>query len=406
MRGTENNATMGKSSLMTERVVVVGAGQAGFQLAASLRQKGFAGEILLVGDETAPPYQRPPLSKAYLKEGIEERLHLRNSSFYQDNDISLVCGRRVTAIDRSAKRVTLDDGQILEWDRLVLATGTRIFMPPISGVDLPGVYALRSIDDARRLRSEMASMRRAVVIGGGFIGLEFAAVARDAGIEVSIVESAGRLMARAISPEMAAILQAFHTEHGVSINLNSFAASIEGDGRACGVSLKDGRFLPADGVILATGVLPNVELAEMAGLPVQNGIVTDRYMTTADPSVYAAGDCASFPDPFGSSLIRLESVQAAVDHGRCLADVIMGNPVPYAAAPWFWSDQGKYKLQIAGLAASGDTARMTQTANGGHVVVRLRDGMVTAVETLNAPAVHMAARKQLANGPSPDTAAT
>lgn len=392
--------------MMTEHVVVVGAGQAGFQLAASLRQKSFAGEISIIGDESAPPYQRPPLSKAYLKEGVEERLHLRKASFYPDSGITLSTGRRVTAIDRGAKRITLADGQSLNWDRLVLATGTRIFLPPIEGVNLPGVHSLRSIDDARRLRSEMATMRRAVVIGGGFIGMEFAAVAREAGIEVSIIESAGRLMARAISPQMSAVLQDIHSEKGVVIHLNSFAASInaQADGRVCGVSLKDGRFLPADCVVLATGVVPNIELAEAAGLRIQNGIVTDRFMTTEDPQIHAIGDCASFPDPFGTSLIRLESVQAAADHGRCLADVIMGQPAPYAALPWFWSDQGKYKLQIAGLAAANDDARLTQTANGGHVVVRTRDGMVTAVETLNAPAVHMAARKQLAAGPAPDVA--
>ncbi|MHC2331632.1 NAD(P)/FAD-dependent oxidoreductase [Bradyrhizobium sp. USDA 4454] len=391
---------------MSEHVLVVGTGQAGFQLAASLRQKGFAGEITLVGDEASPPYQRPPLSKAYLKEGCEERLHLRNLPFYSENRISLLCGRRVTALNRRAKRITLDDGQYLDWDRLVLATGTRIASPPIAGVNLPGVHGLRSIDDARRLRDEMATMRRAVVIGGGFIGLEFAAVAREAGIEVSIIESAGRLMARAISPQMSTIVQAIHSEQGVSIFLNSFAASVEAqaDGRVRGVSLSDGRFLPADGVILATGVVPNTELAEAAELRVHNGIVTDCYLTTEDPMIHAVGDCAAFPDPFGLSLIRLESVQAAVDHGRCVADVIMGRPSPYAALPWFWSDQGRYKLQIAGLAAPDDAARLTQTENGGQVVVRSRNGLVTAVETLNAPGVHMSARKLLAAGPSRDIA--
>ncbi len=389
-----------------ERLLVVGAGQAGFQLAASLRQKGFAGEITLIGDETSPPYQRPPLSKAYLKEGHEERLHLRSGSFYQENRISLLCGRRVNSLDRRAREIRLDDGRNLEWDRLVLATGTRVASPPIEGLDLPGVHALRSIDDARRLRSEMSTMRRAVVIGGGFIGLEFAAVAREAGIDVSIVESAGRLLARAVSPQMSAIMQAYHSEQGVSIFLNSFAASVraQADGRPCGVSLSDGRFLPADGVVLATGVVPNTELAEAAGLAVHNGIVTDRYLTTEDPNIHAVGDCAAFPDPFGTTRIRLESVQAAVDHGRCLAEVIMGRPSPYAALPWFWSDQGSYKLQIAGLAAPDDAALPSKTAKGGQVVVRSRNGLVTAVETLNAPAAHMAARKLLANGPSRDIA--
>ncbi|WP_320109743.1 NAD(P)/FAD-dependent oxidoreductase [Rhodopseudomonas sp. P2A-2r] len=341
-----------------------------------------------------------------MKEGNEERLYLRNLSFYHENRISLLRERRVTALDRREKRITLDDGRHLDWDILVLATGTRIASPPIKGVSLPGVHALRSIEDARRLRSEMATMRRAVVIGGGFIGLEFAAVAREAGIEVSIVESAGRLMARAISPQMSTIVQQIHCEHGVSIFLNRFAASVDAqsDGRVCGVSLSDGCFLPADCVILATGVIPNTELAEAAGLSVRNGIVTDRYLTTADPTIHAVGDCAAFPDPFGPTLIRLESVQAAVDHGRCLAEVIVGRPAPYAALPWFWSDQGKYKLQIAGLAAPDDTARLTQTEKGGQVVVRSRNGLVTAVETLNAPAVHMSARKLLADGPARDIA--
>lgn len=389
-----------------ERVLVVGAGQAGFQLAACLRQKGFAGKITLIGDEASPPYQRPPLSKAYLKEGSEERLHLRSASFYQENRISLLCGQHVRSLDRRARQVKLDDGQNLDWDRLVLATGTRVALPQIDGLNLPGVYTLRSIDDARRLRGEMATMRRAVVIGGGFIGLEFAAVAREVGIEVSIVESAGRLLARAVSPQMSAIVQAYHSELGVSIFLNSFAASVraQADGRVCGVLLSDGRFLPAGAVVMATGVVPNTELAEAAGLAVHNGIITDRYLTTEDPNIHAVGDCAAFPDPFGPSHIRLESVQAAVDHGRCLAEVIMGRPSPYAALPWFWSDQGKYKLQIAGLAAPDDVALPSQTASGGQVVVRSRNGLVTAVETVNAPAAHMSARKLLATGPTRDLA--
>ena len=389
-----------------ERVLVVGAGQAGLQLAASLRQKGFAGEITLIGDEASPPYQRPPLSKAYLKEGREESLHLRGPSFYQDNQIDLRCGHRVQSVDRATRQVRLDDGRILDWDRLVLATGTRVALPPIDGLALPGVYTLRSIKDARRLRDDMASMRCVVVIGGGFIGLEFAAVAREAGIDVSVVESAGRLLARAVSPQMSAIVQAYHSQNGAEIFLNSLASSVKAgaDGRVCGVSLSDGRFLPADSVILATGVIPNSELAQAAGLAVHNGIVTDRYLTTEDPNIHAVGDCASFPHPFGASRIRLESVQAAVDHGRCLAEAIMGRPAPYAALPWFWSDQGKYKLQIAGLAAPDDEAVLLETASGGQIVVRSRHGLVTAVETVNAPAAHMSARRLLANGPARDPA--
>lgn len=388
---------------MAGHVLVVGAGQAGFQLAASLRQKGFDGDITLIGDETAPPYQRPPLSKAYLDDGREERLHLRGAAFYDDNRISLMTGRRVVAIDRAARQVRLDDDSLVSWDRLVLATGTRVARPPVAGLDLPGVHVLRSLEDAQRLRAAMTGMRRTVVIGGGFIGLEFAAVARKAGIEVTVVEGGSRLMARAVSPEMSAIFHRFHSESGASILLNSLAGSVDAgmNGEITGVTLVDGRFLPADSVILAAGVVPNTELAASAGLEVCNGILTDPLMTTADPQIHAIGDCAAFPDPFGTSHIRLESVQAAIDHARCLADAILGQPSPYAALPWFWSDQGRLKLQIAGLAAHDDGALLSQTEKGGQVVLRLRRDQITAVETVNAAAVHMAARKQLAAGPIP-----
>ncbi|WP_134725606.1 NAD(P)/FAD-dependent oxidoreductase [Paracoccus luteus] len=378
-----------------DRVVIVGAGQAGLSVAASLRADGFAGAITLIGDEPGLPYQRPPLSKAFMKDGDATRLALKPESFFALADVAYRPDAIVAAIDPAAAVAVLASGERVGFDHLVLATGARNQRPPVPGLDLAGVHELRGLADATRLRAAMADARRAVVIGGGFIGLEFAAVAAEAGLAVTVVEAADRLMARAVTPALSARFLDFHRASGVDVRLSALGRGITGGGRAQGVELADGTTLPADLVLVATGVRPNTELAEAAGLAVANGIVVDEHLRTADPRIFAIGDCANFP--LGGIATRLESVQAATDHARHVARAIMGaDQPPYGALPWFWSDQGPLKLQIAGLSAGfDDTAALTDATGAVDTVLAYRGDRLIAVETVNQPGRHMAARKLL-----------
>ena len=328
--------------------MIAGAGHAGFQLAASLRQHGFSAPIRLINDEAHLPYQRPPLSKAYLKgEGRPDSLMFRPDKFYRDQNIELI-GDRAVAIDRGARQVLLASGSSLAYGHLVLATGARNRLLDIPNANLPDVRYLRMLDDSEVLRQRIASYRHVVVIGAGFIGLEFAATARAKGLEVDVVELGARVMARAVTAEISDYFQDRHTAAGIRIHLGVQATSIESDGEnVTGVSLSDGRHLTADLVVVGVGVLPNVELAAEAGLPVAAGIIVNEQLLTADPDISAIGDCALFASPrFGGSL-RLESVQNATDHARCVAARLAGNAKTYDGQPWFWSDQGEDKRGIA-----------------------------------------------------------
>lgn len=388
---------------MTEApIIIIGTGQGGFQAAASLRQDGYEGPITMIGDEPGLPYQRPPLSKDYMKTGEAGRLALRPVSFFERSDITLIEGRAVVRIDRDRNVVVDDTGVTHPYAHLILATGTHNFVPPVENIDLPGVYGLRTLADAERLRAELGTMQHAIVIGGGFIGLEFAAVARAAGIEVTLIEMADRLMARAVSPEISAHFRKAHEAHGVTLHFGAqVSAVIAGpDGRAAGVQLADGTSLEGDCVLIAAGVRPNVELASEAGLEVANGVVVDAFLLTSDPDISALGDCASFPDPFGPGHIRLESVQAATDHARAISKRLTGGSVtPYAHVPWFWSNQGDLKLQIAGFARECDASVLRDGGDGKLTVYRFGKGLLQAVETVNSAADHMAARKLLALDP-------
>ena len=379
-------------------VVIVGAGQGGLQVAVSLRQDGFAGLITLIGDEPGLPYQRPPLSKAYMKDGDASRLALKPESWFAESGVIFRPGTRVTAIDRAAGQVVLGDER-LPFDHLVLATGAPNAVPPLPGVDLPGVHMLRGLGDAARLRAAMGHARRAVVIGGGFIGLEFAAVAAAAGVDVTVVEAADRLMARAVSAPMSQRFLDFHRAAGVAVRLATLGAGVWGDTAAQTVALSDGTEIPADLVLIAVGVRPDVQLAEEAGLETGDGIKVDGQLRTADPRIFAIGDCARFP--MGGASVRLESVQAAVDHARHVAGTIIGAAQPaYAALPWFWSDQGPLKLQIAGLATGHDRVHALTDADGAvDTVFAFRDDRLIAVETVNQAGRHMAARRLLPGPP-------
>lgn len=377
-----------------DRIVIVGSGHGGYQAAASLRQEGFAGEILMLGEEPGLPYQRPPLSKAYMADGEADRLLLKPASFYERSGIVLRDRTRVVAIDRAARRVETAEGATHGYDHLILATGARNFRPPIPGQEAEGVVELRTLADAAALRERLAATRHAIVIGGGFIGLEFAAMARAAGVGVTVLEATPRLMGRALSPAMSAFFLEAHRGMGTEVLLGAAARRIEAeDGRVSGVDTADIRVIPGDLVLIATGVRPNVELAEAAGLHVDNGIAVDETLLTSDPAISALGDAASFPLP-GGDRVRLESVQAAVDHARHIARrLVKGETAPYAAVPWFWSDQGKLKLQIAGLGTAADAAEEVPQPDGARMVLLYRDDHLVAVETVGAPGQHMAARR-------------
>ena len=378
-------------------VVIAGAGHAGFQLAASLRQHGFAERVCLINDEAHLPYQRPPLSKAYLKgEGRPDSLMFRPDKFYRDQNIELIRDR-AAFIDRAARRLVLESGSFLDYGHLVLATGTRNRLLDIPNATLADVRYLRILDESEALRLRIATARHVVVVGAGFIGLEFAATARAKGLEVDVLELGTRVMARAVTAEISDYFQERHTAAGIRIHLGVQATGIESDGtNVSGVSLSDGRHIPADLVVVGVGVLPNVEMAAEAGLPVAAGIIVDEYLLTSDSNISAIGDCALFASPrFGGSL-RLESVQNASDHARCVAARLTGDAKPYDGQPWFWSDQGDDKLQIAGLTTGYD-----------HVVVRgdraarsfsafcYKQGVLVGVESVNRAADHVFGRKVL-----------
>ncbi|WP_341235945.1 FAD-dependent oxidoreductase [uncultured Sulfitobacter sp.] len=371
--------------MINERVVIVGAGQGGFQAAISLRQEGFKGQISLIGSEPGLPYQRPPLSKAFLKNGELDKLTLRPEGFFETQTITLLTGHTVEAIDRSAQVVRLDNGPV-SYDKLIIATGTRNLIPPIPGVER--TLGLRTLEDARRLRAALNVPQHVVVIGGGFIGLEFAAVASTLGHKITVAEAAPRLMSRVVSPQMSDRFADLHKRLGNRLLLGHAASDVsEAD-----VTLQDGSTIKADLVLLAAGVVPNSELAAEAGLEVQNGIVVDTHLRTSDPNIYALGDCASFPNPRGGDLVRLESVQAASDHARLIAkQIAQSSSEVYQAVPWFWSDQAEYKLQIVGLATQEDDS----VAVGDDTVLRFSNNLLTAVETINNTKVHMQARRVL-----------
>lgn len=394
-------------------IVVAGAGQAGFQLAASLREGGFRDPITLVGDEAALPYQRPPLSKAYLAgKTDQEGLFLRPPGFFAEHAIAHRPGLRAVAIDRAARRLQLSDGGHLTYDHLVIATGARNRPLPVPGAELDGVRQLRGLADADALRAQIEAARAIVVVGAGFIGLEFAAVAAGRGLSVTVIEAAERPMARAVSAEMGAFFGGAQEAMGVRFAFGAGVTAILGrDGRAVGVALADGRELPADLVLVGIGVLPNRELALEAGLPAEDGVRVDAFLSTPDPAISAIGDCARFPSPFAHGLtpdgtVRIESVQNAIDQGRCLAARLTGKPAAYGALPWFWSDQGRHKLQIAGLAGPTD-ASVVRGSGSAFSVFRFRDGRLSAVESVDRAGDHMIARRLLTAGTplSPDQAA-
>jgi 3-phenylpropionate/trans-cinnamate dioxygenase ferredoxin reductase component len=385
-------------------VVIVGAGQAGSAVAAKLRMLGHVGAITLIGEETSPPYQRPPLSKGYLLgEMGEERLWLRSLEFYAEQNITLRLGSPVTTIDRTAQTVTVG-GDAVPYDELVLATGSiPRQLPAAIGGNLPGVHVVRTLFDVNAKKHRFVPGARVVIVGGGYIGLEGAAVASKLGLDVTVVEAAPRILQRVSSPETSDYFRALHQGHGVKILEGVGLDRILGDDHVTGVRLADGRELPADFVILGIGIRPATDLSEAAGLAFDNGIATDSHGRTSDPHIWAAGDCASFPWKGGR--LRLESVGNAIDQAEAVAANILGADAPYVAQPWFWSDQYDCKLQIAGLNTGYDRI-VTRDAEGDAVSFwYYRGDTLLAVDAMNDSRSYMVGKRLIEMGKSPDPVA-
>jgi len=389
---------MAKDSQDLERIVIIGAGQAGVQAATTLRAEGFAGMIQMVGDEPYAPYQRPPLSKTYLMGTMErDRLFLKPDAFYDPENCGLIRGVTATSIDREVKLVELSDTGILSYDKLLIATGTRVRKINVPGADLPGIHYLRSIADVDELRPAFTTAKNLVIVGAGYIGLEVAAVARKYGLNVTVIEALERVMARSASKPVSEFYERVHREAGVVFHLNTGVEGFEGTGRLSGVRA-GGKTFPADIALVGIGVVPNCEIAEAAGLKCGDGIYVDPFCATEDPAIFAAGDCTRHHGRNGD-LIRLESVQNAIDQAKHAALAMVGKPTAYREVPWFWSDQYDLKLQIAGLAKAGDEIVLRgDPALRKFAAFHLRDGAVAAVEAVNAAAEYLVGRKLIAEG--------
>ncbi len=381
-------------------VVVIGAGQAGSSCVAKLRNSGFEGDITLIGAEPVPPYQRPPLSKKYLLGEMDlERLFLRPESFYAEHNITLRTGTKVTGIDAATKTVAIGD-ESLSYDHLVLTTGSVPHrLPATIGGDLHGVYLVRDLADADAMAPEFTEGARVLIVGGGYIGLEAAAVAASKGLKVTLVEMADRILQRVAAPETSDYFRDLHSAHGVEIVEGVGLDHLTGEGRVSGAVLTDGRTLDVDFVIVGVGIAPASALADMAGVTLENGIATDAQGRTSDAAIWAAGDCASFP--YRGARIRLESVPNAIDQAEVVAENIMGAAKDYVAKPWFWSDQYDVKLQIAGLNTGYDTV-VRRDGDGGSVSFwYYRGEELLAVDAMNAPRDYMIGKRLIEGGKSP-----
>jgi 3-phenylpropionate/trans-cinnamate dioxygenase ferredoxin reductase subunit len=383
-----------------EAIVIVGAGHAGGRAAQALRQAGFAGRVVLVGEERYLPYERPPLSKELIvTDAGLEKAQLHDPSYYELNRIELVLGVAATAIDRPARSVALADGRRLAYDKLMLTTGARVRKLAIPGAALDGVFYIRDFDDTQALRRRLASGRRVVVIGGGFIGLETAASARQRGAEVVVLEAADRLMGRAVAREIGDWFAQLHRKHGVEVRLGVAVEAIEGGGKVERVRIAGSAAVPADLVVVGIGIVPNVEIARDAGLAVENGIVVDELGRTSDPAIFAAGDCANQPNTFLGRRVRLESYQNAQDQAMAVARNLLGASQRYEDSLWVWSDQHEVNLQMTGMPDGYDRLVLRgDPASGAFMAFYLKDGRVVAVNTINLGREMKAAQRLMQSG--------
>ena len=376
-------------------IVIVGGGHAAGQAAASLRQENYEGEIVVIGEEPHIPYQRPPLSKQYLSgEYGLERVHLRPAKFYETKQIDVRSGVRVESIEPNAQIVSCDDGRKVGYDKLLLATGARPRRFQTPGGDLAGVHYLRTIADVDAIKQDFEAGRRIVIVGGGYIGLEVAAIAIQAGLEATVLEMEDRILKRVTTATMSAFYEGLHTGRGVAIRTGAAVESFAGTDRLTGVVCTDGEVVPADLAVVGIGVEPNVELAEAAGLDCDNGILVDEHTRTADPHIHAVGDCTNHPNPLLGRRLRLESVPNAMEQSRVAARNLAGGSSTYANVPWFWSDQYDLKLQMVGFSAEGEhhVVRGDPAAKS-FAVFYFADGTLVAADAVNRAREFMAARQ-------------
>ena len=381
-----------------KRVVIIGAGQAGGQAAYSLRLGGYAGAITIIGDEPQPPYQRPPLSKAYLKGELDaDRLFLKPVEYYPEHGVDLLTGVPATRVDLDARTVELSSGVAVGWDKLVIATGSRPRRLSVEGADLAGILELRTLADVDRLKAVAHPDARLVVVGAGYIGLEAAAVASQLGLKVTVLEAMPQVLSRVAGPEIGQFYNRIHRSAGVDVRTGARLVGFEGAGNVTGVKLEDGEVIPADAVLVGVGVLPNMELAAEAGLVCGNGIVVDEQMRTSDPNVYAIGDVAWRPLVHYGREGRLESVHNAIEGGKIVAASILGAAMPSLEVPWFWSDQYDLKLQTAGLWTGADERIMRgDPQSRSFAVFYLKEGRVIAVDAVNAAPEYLVGKKLVA----------
>ncbi len=381
-----------------QRIAIIGAGQAGGQAAYSLRGGGFEGAVTLIGDEPAPPYQRPPLSKAYLKGELEaERLFLKPIEYYAEHNVELITGTAATSIDLSARTLALKHGGSLGWDKLVIATGARPRQLPCPGIALPGVLELRTLEDVDKLKAVAVAGKRLVVVGAGYIGLEAAAVGAQLGLRVTVLEAMPQVLARVAGPEIGEFYTRIHREAGTDIRLGAKLEGFEGSGYLTGARLAGGEVIPCDIALVGIGVMPNMEIAQAAGIACGNGIIVDAQMRTSHPDVYAIGDVAWRPLVHYGREGRLESVHNAIEGGKIAAAAIMGAPPPTLEVPWFWSDQFDLKLQTAGLWTGADQRIVRgDPQSRSFSVFYLKEGRVIAVDAVNSAPEYIVGRKLVA----------
>jgi 3-phenylpropionate/trans-cinnamate dioxygenase ferredoxin reductase subunit len=383
---------------MTDTILIAGAGHGAGQVVATLKQHKYPGRIILVGDEPHLPYQRPPLSKKFLAGDLPaERLHFKPASFYEHPQIEIHLGERIDSIDRNARQVTTAAGVKRSYDKMVLALGSRVRKVNVPGCDLPGVHYLRTIADVDAIRADMANSKRVVIVGAGYIGLEVAAVCRQHGLEVTVVEMADRVMSRVVSPNVSDFYQLEHTTQGVKLLLSTGLSAFEGKRRVKAILTDDGQSIPADFVVVGVGIQANTELAEAAGLDVDNGIVVDDRCQTSDTNIYAIGDCTSHPNDIYGRRLRLESVHNALEQAKTAASNLCGIETHYTQVPWFWSDQYDLKLQIAGLSQGHDQVILRGDPSGrSFACLYLSKGALIAVDAINSPRDFMQSKTLIA----------
>ena len=386
---------------VTETIVIVGGGQAALQIADSVRREGYEGELLMYSEESSFPYQRPPLSKGFLSGTMaEDKLHFRKMEFYEKRDIQVILNTRVTRLDADRKMLHLQGGDSKRFDRVALATGTRVRSLPVPGADSEGVHYLRTLADTQKIKTALAHAQNVVVVGGGFIGLEVAASASKLGKTVTCIEAQDRLLARVVSPSISDFYQRVHSERGTQVILNTQVSEIANtDGLATAVRCGDGSEYAADLVVIGIGVIPNQELAQEAGLECSNGIVVDEFAKTSDPNIVSAGDCTFHPNPYANSSIRLESVQNAIDQSKTAAATLVGLEKPYHAVPWFWSDQYDLKLQIVGLSDGADREVLRGSMGDSKFsLFYFKGDKLLAIDSVNSPGDHLLGRKLIGQG--------